>query len=119
MGRKRTGSSYVNLQGGREHKLLFANVGVIPLSGEVVHHIDGNRRNNNLDNLVVMSNREHIKLHTGTYGEPDSFEYVPVVCSACSKERLVQYRCTKRGDFTGLCKSCNGRLNGVHKNKED
>jgi len=30
---------------------------------EVVHHIDGNKTNNNLDNLKVMDSVEHIKFH--------------------------------------------------------
>lgn len=30
---------------------------------EVVHHIDGNPKNNNLDNLLVLSRSNHIKLH--------------------------------------------------------
>jgi len=32
--------------------------------GEVVHHIDGNRRNNSLDNLMVFPNQaEHARFH--------------------------------------------------------
>jgi hypothetical protein len=31
--------------------------------GEVVHHIDGNKRNNNLSNLFLTSVEEHNKLH--------------------------------------------------------
>jgi hypothetical protein len=30
---------------------------------EVVHHKDGNIKNNNLDNLQVMTMEEHISLH--------------------------------------------------------
>lgn len=30
---------------------------------EVVHHIDGNKTNNNLDNLKVMDSKDHLKLH--------------------------------------------------------
>ena len=29
----------------------------------VVHHIDGNRRNNEVSNLVVMTRNEHTQLH--------------------------------------------------------
>lgn len=31
--------------------------------GEVVHHIDGNRVNNDLDNLIVISQSDHAKIH--------------------------------------------------------
>jgi hypothetical protein len=31
---------------------------------EVIHHKDGNKRNNSLDNLVVMSRSEHGRLHS-------------------------------------------------------
>ena len=30
---------------------------------EVVHHIDGNKKNNNLPNLVLMSRSEHVLIH--------------------------------------------------------
>ncbi|MDE6551250.1 MAG: HNH endonuclease [Clostridia bacterium] len=33
------------------------------LDNEVVHHIDGNKRNNRTKNLQVMTRAEHIKLH--------------------------------------------------------
>ena len=33
-------------------------------SHEHVHHIDGNRANNAIENLMVMSSTEHHKLHT-------------------------------------------------------
>lgn len=38
------------------------------LSGEVVHHIDGNKANNNLDNLYLTSVQEHNKLHAESEG---------------------------------------------------
>ena len=30
---------------------------------EVVHHKDGNKRNNNIDNLELVSRRDHSKMH--------------------------------------------------------
>jgi hypothetical protein len=32
-------------------------------NGEVVHHIDMNKSNNAVDNLLVLTNRNHAKLH--------------------------------------------------------
>lgn len=32
-------------------------------SSEIVHHKDGNKRNNNISNLEIMSRSEHGKLH--------------------------------------------------------
>ena len=44
--------------------------GPIP-PGHVVHHADGNRLNNSLDNLVLMSEVEHARIHgRGHRGSP-------------------------------------------------
>lgn len=32
---------------------------------EIVHHIDGNKKNNNINNLKVMTRQEHNSLHGG------------------------------------------------------
>ena len=32
--------------------------------GEEVHHIDGNKLNNDINNLVVLSTADHKKIHT-------------------------------------------------------
>ena len=41
---------------------------------EHVHHIDGNRRNNNPTNLLVVSRSEHTKIHRGV--PPDEFSHI-------------------------------------------
>ena len=47
-----------------EHVLVAENLlGRRLLEGEVVHHLDENRSNNSPDNLLVMGNPMHIKLH--------------------------------------------------------
>ena len=47
----------------RYHRWLYeASFGSIP-PGHDVHHIDGDRRNNSLDNLAVMPRGEHRRMH--------------------------------------------------------
>ena len=109
MGRLRTGTGYVSLNEGREHRLVLKALGIDIPEGAVVHHKDGNKRNNNPENLeVIMSQREHVKKEAGVSGEPDSHSYLPVTCPLCKKVRFIQYRNTKRLNFTGRCKSCSG-----------
>jgi len=47
-----------------EHRLIMENfLGRKLEFNEVVHHIDGNGKNNSLSNLKIMSRKEHSKLH--------------------------------------------------------
>ncbi|MGE7843906.1 HNH endonuclease [Lysinibacillus sp. NPDC093712] len=48
----------------REHRLVMANYLGRPLErDEIVHHIDGNKENNDVSNLQLMDNSTHAKLH--------------------------------------------------------
>ena len=48
----------------REHRLVASNKwGVKSLIGMVVHHKDGDRLNNNIENLQIMSMGDHSRLH--------------------------------------------------------
>jgi hypothetical protein len=42
----------------------FRYYGPIP-AGWQVHHIDGNRMNNSIDNLICMSHEDHEAVHKG------------------------------------------------------
>jgi hypothetical protein len=47
------------------HRIIMAEILGRPLtSDEIVHHIDGNKRNNSPDNLELMTVSEHHSLHT-------------------------------------------------------
>jgi len=78
---KNTGSDNINWKGGfREgkeylrvtdgthyHRLIMENkLGRKLFSWEHVHHIDENKRNNDPDNLMIVTNSEHRKMHAST-----------------------------------------------------
>ena len=60
-----SGKSYAKLYGRHEHRIVAEKMlGRKLKKGEVVHHIDGNKRNNDKNNLMVLpSQSEHAKLH--------------------------------------------------------
>lgn len=48
----------------RLHRFIYENENNIKLSKEIsVHHIDGNKFNNEINNLEILTNSEHAKLH--------------------------------------------------------
>ena len=59
------GRSYTKHYGKHEHRIVAEQIlGRKLLPGEVVHHIDGNKRNNTPENILILkSQSEHAKLH--------------------------------------------------------
>lgn len=46
------------------HRLVYEkHHGVSLTSKDIIHHIDGNKLNNNIDNLLLTNRSEHLKMH--------------------------------------------------------
>ena len=60
--------TYEKTYGVHTHRVLAEKmIGRKLKKGEVVHHIDGNHRNNSPENLMVLKNqKEHAELHAKT-----------------------------------------------------
>lgn len=47
-----------------EHTLVYEKEkGMLPLQNQVIHHIDMDKLNNNIDNLYLCNYKDHIKAH--------------------------------------------------------
>lgn len=58
------GKTYSKTFGVHTHRIVAEEKLGRPLKkGEIVHHIDGNKRNNDPSNLMVMTQAEHCRLH--------------------------------------------------------
>ncbi len=86
-----------------EYRLMVeAMIGRPLASGEVVHHINGNPSDNSPENLLVMSNREHVRLHAQQRYQAKCDEQGRKICRQCL---IAQSDDAMRvGKF--LCKNC-------------
>jgi hypothetical protein len=87
------------------HRVVMENhLGRLLTKGEVVHHKDGNKHNNNVDNLEVMDKQEHNRLHASK-----GRTLVRLTCVNCGIEFTREKRQVKG---KGLCsRRCNGQWN--------
>lgn len=89
------------------HRVLWEDKhGPIP-DGFVVHHIDGNRWNNEPENLELLSSAQHSRHHNAEKngGIPESMRLWNVTCLACGSAvsklsnipvKYCDHRCKKR-----------------------
>lgn len=61
---ERETKSYIKLCSKRLHRTIIENyIGRKLTSKEIVHHVNGDRHDNRIENLVIMSRSEHMKIH--------------------------------------------------------
>lgn len=83
-------------------------------TGEIVHHKDSNKQNNDISNLELLTNSQHSKKHA-VHGTPLSF-----TCPHCgiTFERRYTQRPSNKGYKLAFCsRSCNGTYYMAHKHK--
>lgn len=91
---KSTGYRYIRINGRQieEHRLVMMKyLGRKLKKFEHVHHINQDKLDNRIENLLLLTNSEHSKLH----GE---LKNNIIICQVCGKERKNHAR--------GLCDTC-------------
>lgn len=102
---KRTKNDYVLL-----HRVVVENhIGRLLNPDEVVHHKDGNKKNNEIQNLEVINASEHTRLH----GLQKGRVYVDIKCPWCkivfTREKR-QTHLAKKGQYTTCSAPCRGKF---------
>lgn len=93
-----------------EHRIVVENVlGRLLKPDEIVHHKDGNRKNNHPDNLEVMNRNSHSSIHGFLRGR----KMVTLKCPFCNviftKTHNQTFLC-KGGRYTCCSRICNGKF---------
>jgi hypothetical protein len=90
-----------------EHRAVVEESIGRPLdSSEIVHHVDENKTNNELDNLEVMSNSEHARHHAR---KPTLIDLTCGMCHNTFQKNLSKYNYAIAQGWHVYCsRSCRG-----------
>ncbi len=94
------------------HRVVVENsIGRLLLPKEVIHHKDGNKKNNVIDNLEVMFNSNHVRMHKST-----GRAITNKVCKECGKAFEIETRKTRKRQLNFFCsRACNGKFQQKNK----
>lgn len=86
-----------------EHNIVWEkNYGKIP-QGMQVHHIDGNKQNNNIENLKLVDALTHKRLHSGCI-EKNGIILKP--CKKCGVFKPISDYYKRKDGISSRCKEC-------------
>lgn len=96
-----------------EHRVVWwGNTGSLPGPDEVIHHINGDQKDNRFENLELKFNIEHSREHSTT-----GRTMVDLICPICekqfTKERRQTHLVKKRNKSTCCSRSCSAKKSNM------
>ena len=89
------------------HRLVWEEAyGEIP-EKMLVYHIDGDKLNNDLSNLELMSHIDHRRIHSGWLGDESGWTHKP--CSRCKEMKPLDEFYKQKKGYQSMCKACNSK----------
>lgn len=104
--------SSINGKTKRQHQIIMESyIGRALKKGEVVHHLDGNKRNNDISNLMIMTKSEHAKLHYKDIDRSKAVIQYDKSGNEIKKWKSAREACKELGLYPGnISKCCKGIL---------
>jgi hypothetical protein len=87
-----------------EHRLAWERVRGPIAPGLELHHINGDRRDNRIDNLLLVSSSEHRRIHNGWAKDADGRWLKP--CRKCGRMLPLEQFFPNGRSFTSFCRPC-------------
>jgi len=93
----------------REHVVVWEKYNGVTLNGYHVHHINGIKGDNRIDNLQLLSPLEHSRLHKGFFiKDGEWYKYCPVcgILKVLSDDNFYEYKNKNNNTYHPACKEC-------------
>ena len=85
------------------HRYVWEEVnGPIP-EGMLIHHVDGDKLNNEIENLELVSHKDHRRIHAGWLRDDKGWTHKP--CPVCGMRPLSEFYKQGKG-YQSKCKPC-------------
>jgi hypothetical protein len=101
---------YINGKDIKLHVYIWEKENGNKPKGYVIHHKDKDKNNYNLDNLILLKQSEHVRIHAGWIKENDTWVKKP--CNKCKKILPLSdfYYAKTRQKEMNYCKNCHKNL---------
>ena len=100
------------------HLVYFQKYGIIPQKREIIHHKNGNKHDNRIENLELLSTNKHTQFHH----TKEKIKLVKIQCPNCGKRFITERRLSliiKQTKSQCCSRKCSYELDTVRRTNND